>query len=102
VQGTKGDEMKVTVRTMDHSKEISFEFTDCSGVSDKQANYGTSCKSKAFERLASFLVEANSDKADAFLSKYAPQLAIIKADTDAKKWIEGSGDIREMIKALLG
>ncbi|MFA5379711.1 MAG: hypothetical protein WC455_28390 [Dehalococcoidia bacterium] len=90
----------VTVKATD-GLAISFEFAECVGVSDKQAAFGDSCKTKAFERLASFLLSAAVDKREAFLAKYEPQLAAIKADTNAKGWIEGEQDIRERIKALL-
>ena len=90
----------VTVKAMD-GRTINFDFSDCVGVSDKQAAFGDSRKTKAFESLASFLVAAPQDKVEAFLTKYEPQLAIIKANTSAKDWIEGSQDIRERIKALL-
>jgi hypothetical protein len=94
--------MMVTVKTTDKTREIGFEFAECVGVSDKQAAYGDSCKTKAFEHLASFLLSAPQDKVEAFLTKYEPQLTILKANTNAKDWIEGEDDIRERIKSLLG
>ena len=90
----------VTLRAMD-GRTIGFEFADCVGVSDKQAAFGDSRKAKAFRHLCSFLLSAPADKVEAFLTKYEPQLAVIKADTNAKGWIEGEDDIRERIKALL-
>jgi hypothetical protein len=92
--------INITVKATD-GRAIVFDFAECVGVSDKQAAFGDSRKTKAFERLASFLLSAPADKAEAFLNKYDPQLAALKADPNAKTWIEGEQDIRERIKALL-
>lgn len=92
--------MAVKGKTMGGT-EIVIEYAECAGVSEAQANYGTNCKTKAFSSLIGFLSNAGTDKVEAFLSKYDTQLAIIKADTNAKSWIEGEQDIRQRIKALI-